>query len=183
MNLHVNVDEADVGKIREGQKATFTVAAYPNRTFEAQITQARFGSSTTSGVVTYETVLKVNNADLALRPGMTATADIVVKTVKDALLVPSAALRFSPPVEEETAKKSSGGLVGALLPHPPKPAGGRSDAATNNRGQQKVWTLKAGKPSPVPLTVGSTNGGLAEAVAGDIRAGMTVVVDIVGETK
>jgi HlyD family secretion protein len=68
MDLHVNVDEADIGKVLEGQKATFTVAAYSGRTFEARITQARFGSSTTSGVVTYETVLKVDNADLFLRP-------------------------------------------------------------------------------------------------------------------
>jgi HlyD family secretion protein len=100
MDLHVNVDEADVGKIREGQKSTFSVAGYPNRTFAAQITQARFGSSITSGVVTYETVLKVNNSDLALRPGMTATADIVVEMVKNVLLVPGAALRFAPPVQE-----------------------------------------------------------------------------------
>ena len=69
MELHVNVDEADVGQVQEGQKATFSVAAYPNRTFEARITQARYGSSTTSGVVTYETVLKVDNSDLSLRPG------------------------------------------------------------------------------------------------------------------
>ncbi len=69
MELHVNVDEADIGKVREGQKATFSVAGYPNRTFEARITQARFGSSTTSGVVTYETVLKVNNSDLVSAAG------------------------------------------------------------------------------------------------------------------
>ena len=82
MDLHVNVDEADIGKIREGQKAAFTVAAYPNRTFTARITQARYGSSTTSGVVTYETILKVSNPDLSLRPGMTATADITVKQTR-----------------------------------------------------------------------------------------------------
>ncbi len=76
MDLHVNVDEADIGRVLEGQSATFSVAAYPNRTFDALISQARYGSSTTSGVVTYETVLKVENPDLSLRPGMTATADI-----------------------------------------------------------------------------------------------------------
>ena len=98
MELHVNVDEADVGKVQEGQEATFSVAAYPDRTFEARIIQARYGSSTTSGVVTYETVLKVDNPDLSLRPGMTATADITVKKVENAILIPSAALRFTPPV-------------------------------------------------------------------------------------
>ena len=104
MELHVDVDEADIGSIQEGQSATFSVAAYPNRTFDARIIQARFGSTTTSGVVTYETVLKVDNPDLFLRPGMTATADIVVKKSENAILVPSAALRFTPPVQE--AKKS-----------------------------------------------------------------------------
>jgi len=99
MELHVNVDEADIGKVQEGQEANFSVAAYPNRTFEARITQARYGSSTTSGVVTYETVLKVNNSDLSLRPGMTATADITVNKVENAILIPSVALRFTPPVD------------------------------------------------------------------------------------
>jgi HlyD family secretion protein len=183
MDLHVNVDEADVGKIREGQKSTFSVAGYPNRTFAAQITQARFGSSITSGVVTYETVLKVNNSDLALRPGMTATADIVVEMVKNVLLVPGAALRFAPPVQEETAKKSSGGLIAALLPHPPQPTPGQGDGATTNKAQQKVWVMKAGKLSPIPITVGSSSGGMTEVVAGDIQDGMAIVVDIVGGTK
>ena len=92
MELHVDVDEADIGSIQEGQSATFSVAAYPNRAFDARIIQARFASTTTSGVVTYETVLKVDNPDLLLRPGMTATADIVVKRAENSILVPSAAL-------------------------------------------------------------------------------------------
>jgi HlyD family secretion protein len=136
MELHVNVDEADIGKIKEGQKATFRVSAYPNRTFEGLITLSRYASSTTSGVVTYETVLKVDNTDLSLRPGMTATADITVKKVENAILVPSAALRFSPPVQQE--EKSSTGLIGALLPRPPRGPQQRNDINTNGK-QQKVW--------------------------------------------
>jgi len=177
MDLHVNVDEADVGKVREGQRASFSVAAYPNRTFEARITQARYGSSTTSGVVTYETVLKVNNSDLSLRPGMTATADITVKKVENAILIPSAALRFTPPVQEE--KKTSGSLVSALLPRPPRSGSQQRDDATENKKQQRVYVLKNNQPSPVSITVGSTNGGLTEVVAGDIQPGMAVVVDVV----
>ena len=119
MELHVNVDEADVGKVRERQRATFSVSAYPNRTFNAQITQARYGSSTTSGVVTYETVLKVDNEDLSLRPGMTATADITVQQIEETLLIPNAALRFTP-VVQETAAPSGGGLISKLLPRPPQ---------------------------------------------------------------
>jgi len=181
MDLHVNVDEADVGKIKEGQKATFTVAAYPNRHFEARITQARYGSSTTSGVVTYETVLKVNNSDLSLRPGMTATADITVKKVEKATLIPNAALRFTPPVQEE--KKASGGLVGSLLPRPPRQKSQQPNDATTNKSQQQVYVLKDKQLSPVSITIGSTNRGLTEVVAGDIQPGMAVVVDVLTGAK
>lgn len=176
MDLHVNVDEADIGKIREGQQATFSVAAYPNRTFSARISQARYGSSTTSGVVTYETILKVRNPDLSLRPGMTATADITVKQIKKALLIPGAALRFAPP--EQQGKKASTGLLASLLPRPPRLAP-RSNVANGGKGQQRVWILKEGGPVPVSVTTGSTSGSLTEVIAGDLRPGMRVIVDIV----
>jgi HlyD family secretion protein len=180
MELHVNVDEADIGKVQEGQKATFSVAGYPDRTFEARITQARFGSSTTSGVVTYETVLKVNNSDLSLRPGMTATADITVKKVENAILIPTVALRFTPPVQEEKKKeekKSSGSLVGSLLPRPPRSASKQGEDVSANKKQQRVWTLKDGQLSAIPVTIGSTDGSMTEVVAGDIKPGMALVVD------
>ncbi|HSO19774.1 MAG TPA: efflux RND transporter periplasmic adaptor subunit, partial [Desulfosarcina sp.] len=92
MALHVDVDEADVGQVAAGQNAVFTVDAYPNRTFPARITQVRFGPKAVEGVVTYETLLNVENQDLSLRPGMTATAEIVVQKIENALLVPNAAL-------------------------------------------------------------------------------------------
>jgi HlyD family secretion protein len=180
MELHVDVDEADVGNIQEGQNATFSVAAYPNRTFDARIIQARFGSTTTSGVVTYETVLKVDNTDLSLRPGMTATADIIVKKIDKALLIPSAALRFTPPIQEE--KKTSTGLVGAILPRPPSP-GSQQHEDTAGKKQQRVWTLRDGLLSAVPVTIGSANGGMTEVVAGEIQPGMAVVVDTVSSVE
>ena len=185
MELHVNVDEADIGKVQEGQKATFTVAAYPNRNFDARITQARYGSSTTSGVVTYETVLKVNNSDLSLRPGMTATADITVKKVENAILVPSTALRFTPPVQEEKKeeKKSSGSLVGSLLPRRPRSASKQGGDVSANKKEQRVWTLKDGQLSAIPVTIGSTDGSMTEVVAGGIEPGMTVVVDTLSTGK
>ena len=176
----MNVDEADVGHIQEGQKATFSVAAYPNRTFEARIVQARFGSTTTSGVVTYETVLKVDNPDLSLRPGMTATADITVKKIENAVLIPSAALRFTPPVQEE--KKSSTSLVGAILPRPPSSGTQQREDAADKK-QQRVWTLRDGQLSAIPVTIGSTNGSLTEIVAGEIQPGMAVVVDTVSAVE
>jgi len=181
MDLHVNVDEADIGKIREGQKAAFTVAAYPNRTFSARITQARYGSSTTSGVVTYETILKVSNPDLSLRPGMTATADITVRQLENTLLIPGAALRFTPPVQQET--KSSTGLLASLLPRPPRSGSPQSDDGSAGKGQQRVWILKDGRPVAVPVTTGSTSGSLTEVTSGDLKPGTPVVVDILTGEK
>ena len=183
MELHVNVDEADIGQVREGQKATFSVAGYPHRTFEATITQARFGSSTTSGVVTYETVLKVNNADLSLRPGMTATADITVQEVAQAILIPGGALRFTPPAQEEkkTDPQASTSLVGSLLPRPPSPAPKSGvDISAHKKREQRVWTLKEGQLLAIPVTIGSTDGTMTEVVAGAVQPGMVVVVDLVG---
>lgn len=176
MELHVDVDEADVGHIQEGQRATFSVAAYPNRAYDAQIVQARFGSTTTSGVVTYETVLKVDKQDLSLRPGMTATADIIVKRVEKAILAPSSALRYTPPVQQET--RPSNGLISTLLPRPPMSATQQPEDAAS-RKQQRVWTLKDGQLAAVPVRVGSTNGAMTEILAGEIQPGMAVVVDTV----
>lgn len=177
MELHVDVDEADIGKVKEGQEAEFTVAAYPNRTFAARITQARYGSSTTSGVVTYENVLKVENPDLSLRPGMTATADITVNKVDNAVLIPSAALRFTPPVKEE--KKPSGGLVGSLLPRPPSQSNQNKDENAGAK-HQRIWTVRDGQLSALSITTGETDGSWTEVVSGEVTAGMAVVVDTNG---
>jgi HlyD family secretion protein len=176
MELHVDVDEADIGKVKEGQDATFAVDAYIDRVFKATITQTRFGSKTVDGVVTYETVLLVDNSDLALRPGMTATADITVQKVQDAVLVPSAALRFTPPVQ--AAKAPSRGLLGAMLPHPPMDKSKLPEKDSGNGKQKKVWVLKEGLPVAVPVIIGVTNGALVEIVTGDITPGTAVVVDV-----
>ena len=99
MQLEVDVDEADVGEVGTGQSATFTVEAYREERFPAKVTMVRVAPETINGVVTYTAILALDNAKLLLRPGMTATADIVVKQVKDAVLVPNAALRYAPPTD------------------------------------------------------------------------------------
>ena len=125
MEIQVDVDEADVGKVKEGQKATFTVDAYPDRKFQAEIRELRFGSQIVQGVVTYKAVLTTDNSQLLLRPGMTATAEISVQHIDDALLVANAGLRFSPPSEDTT--QQDGGLLKKLLPGRPqfRPASSR----------------------------------------------------------
>jgi HlyD family secretion protein len=174
MELHVDVDEADVGQVKEGQEAEFTVSAYLDRTFQARIVQTRYGSETVNGVVTYETVLKVDNADLSLRPGMTATADITVQKVQNALLVTNAALRFSPPAQGP--KRASRGLVGMMLPGPPR-FNAPQEAVDTNKRQQTVWVLQAGRPMAVAVTIGATDDTMTEILSGSIEPGAPVIVD------
>lgn len=177
MELHVDVDEADVGKIQAGQTAIFTVDAYPDRKYPAEITQVRFGAKTTNGVVTYETILKVDNSDVSLRPGMTATADITVTKVVDALLVPNPALRFVPQGLEGTKENRSGGSVlSKLMPRPPQRGGKRKDTSGGPKGTQKVWTLVDGQPNVLPVTIGLTDGSSTQILSGDLQPGMDLVV-------
>ncbi|NTV50027.1 MAG: efflux RND transporter periplasmic adaptor subunit [Geobacteraceae bacterium] len=175
MELQVDVDEADVGKVQPGQNATFTVSAYPDRTFPAVVSQVRFGSKTVAGVVTYTTVLKVNNADLLLRPGMTGTAGITVQKVDNAMLVPNTALRFSPPAAP-VVKQSSGSLIGKLMPRPPSSAPKPQESATDK--QQHIWTLTTGQLQKITVTTGMTDGVKTEVKADTLEPGMPVVVDL-----
>ncbi|MFZ7127445.1 MAG: efflux RND transporter periplasmic adaptor subunit [Desulfobacterales bacterium] len=177
MELQVDVDEADVGQVKEGQAATFTVDAYPERRFEARITQVRYGSETTDGVVTYKTVLKVDNPDMVLRPGMTATADITVQEVEKALLVPNAALRYAPP---QKAQKGGGrGLIDSLLPGHRRRASSPSRASGSDARQQRVWVLREGEPLSVTVETGPSDGSVTVVNGGDIQTGTEVVVDTI----
>ena len=130
MELQVDVDEADVGKVRVGQKATFTVDAYPDRKFPASIRDMRFGSEVVQGVVTYKAVLSIDNSELLLRPGMTATAEIVVEQVKDALLVPNAALRFSPASAMAGKEEPGPAAIGCCRAAGAQCSAGRASART-----------------------------------------------------
>jgi HlyD family secretion protein len=175
MELHVDVDEADVGQVEKGQEAVFTVDAYPDKHFRATVTQVRYGAQTVSGVVTYETLLNVNNADLLLRPGMTAAADITVKKVKDALLIPNIALRFSPPETEKKDAERGGSLASRLLPHPPRRFMERQTSEPRGQREQHVWILKDGKPAKVPIVTGLSDGQMTEVVSGDIEPDMPIL--------
>ena len=179
MELHVDVDEADVGQVQEGQSATFAVDAFPDRTFQAQIIQVRFGAQVVDGVVSYETVLKVDNADLSLRPGMTATAEILVNRLQDVLLVPNAALRFSPPNQNKPRASGGGSLLSKLMPRPPRP-NNRNQQSQQSDGQQRVWVLQDGRPVAVPVSVGVTDGNQTQIIGGELTPGTPLLVDVVG---
>jgi HlyD family secretion protein len=177
MELHVNVDEADVGQVRPGQPASFTVDAWPNRRYPAQIVRVDYGSQITDQVVSYLAVLKVDNPDLSLRPGMTATAEITTAMLKDVLLVPNAALRFTPVSTQPERASGGGGLVGAMLPHFPHRGAAQRPAKPKQSGMQRVWVLRNGHPAAVDVEVGLTNGQMTEVTGGALQAGMQVITD------
>ena len=172
MELQVDVDEADVGKVKEGQQGTFAVDAYPDQKFSARIRELRYGSEVVQGVVTYKAVLSTDNSDLLLRPGMTATAEITVQQVAKALTVPNAALRYAPAIKQSQENTS---FLRRILPgRPPfRPASKREESGPNRR----VWVLKNGAPSPVPVVVGVSDGQRTQIVKGDITEGQGVIVD------
>lgn len=177
MELQANIDEADIGKVREGQTATFTVDAYPNREFPAKIKLLRFGSQMAEAVVSYKAILSVDNTDLILRPGMTATAQIVVEQLKDVLLVPNAALRFVPPAQTE--EKPQGALLGRMLPSPTKAL--ESAPVPDYSKQDHVWILRDGAPVAVPVTAGATDGKFTAVTSDALKPGALVITDLAGK--
>lgn len=151
MELLADVDEADIGQVEVGQSAEFTVDAFDNRDFAATITQVRYASEVTDEVVTYKAVLAVDNPDLRLRPGMTATATITVAEESGVLLVPNAALRWAPP--KAASGQGASGLAGLILPSPSS----RNPTQAVGSGKS-IWVLRDGAPVEVAVEVGATDG-------------------------
>ncbi len=147
MEVDTNVSESDVGGMKVGDEATFTVDAYASRVFHGKVSQVRQSPQTVQNVVTYDVVVSVDNSDLALMPGMTASTQIVVDQRKDALRVPDQGLRYAP-----------GGLAAVA-------------SGTPADGRKQVWVLRDGRPVAVPITPGLDDGNFTEIVAGDLRPG------------
>ncbi len=173
MELQVDVDEADVGQVRDGQPAQFNVDAYPGREYPATVRRVSYGSQVKDGVVSYLTELTVNNDDLSLRPGMTATAQITVNQRRNVLLVPAAALRFTPETGE--AKQQSGSMLTRLVPRPPHRSAPKKVTITGR--ERQVWILRDGTPVAVKVTLGATDGRMYEVVSGALEPGMDVILD------
>jgi HlyD family secretion protein len=173
MEAQVDVDEADVGQVREGQAAIFSVDAYPDRKFPATLRELRYASETVQGVVTYKAILTVDNSELLLRPGMTATAEILVQQVRDALLAPNAALRFSPPAAQPAADTRS--WISRLIPMPrgSRPAAPREEAGAARR----LFVVRDGAAVAVPVSIGASDGKRTQILGGDVQAGQAVIVD------
>ena len=174
MEVQVDVDEADVGRVREAQKAAFSVDAYPDKKYDAQIRMLRYGSEVVQGVVTYKAVLTTDNSALQLLPGMTATAEIVVEQLKDALTVPNQALRFQPPQIVAPAQNRT--LLDRLLPSP-RPQFRPASQQRATGAAARIFVLRDGQALPVRVTVGSSDGLRTQIVRGDLQAGDAVIVD------
>jgi len=168
MELRVDVDEADIGQIKVGNAAQFTVDAYDDARFPAEIAEIRFAPETIDGVVTYKAVLSIDNSNLLLRPGMTATADITVAELRDVLTVPNAALRYAPPLLVQQDKERAG-LLGMLIPS-------GSDGAP--RGNTKsLWVLKEGVAREVAVQAGASDGRVTQISGGALAVGDQVVTE------
>jgi len=179
LRLQVYVDEADVGSVQVGQSARFGVSAYPSRQYPARVTRVAYGSTITDNVVTYLTYLDVDNSDLSLRPGMTATALITATERQDALLVPNSALRFEPTASSTVRPAASSGIVSSLTPRMPPRSSTRKSAAEGARtgSARRVWVLRDGAASAVAVTAGISDGRMTEITGGDLQAGMVVITD------
>lgn len=180
MELKVYVDEADVGSVKEGQSATFTVDAYPNRKYTGAVTRVDYGSTTKDNVVSYVTVLKVKNEDVSLRPGMTATAEIATLRRSNVLLIPNTALRFTPATSTQQPSK---GLMARLMPGPGRSRSSAKPASAVKGSALQVWTVQNGQPVSQPITIGATDGQFTEVTGGQLHEGMQLITNGAGDTK
>jgi HlyD family secretion protein len=182
MQVDTNVSETDVGAAKVGQKASFTVEAYPHRTFWGQVAQVREAPITVQNVVTYDVVVSVDNSDLALLPGMTANTRIITDERTDVVRVPLRALRFVPQGLEHV-KASAGGAAPAHWKSDANGQPGAGHAKKGADGDGRVWVLHDGTPVKVPLVTGLTDGTFAEVVKGDVSPDDQVVIDEVGRAE
>ncbi len=160
MEVDTNTSEGDMGGIKVGDKTTFTVDAYPKRVFQGTVTQVRVSPNTVQNVVTYDVVVGVDNSDLALMPGMTASTQIVIDQRNDVLRVPDQALRYTP-----------GGLSAV------------ASGGTPTSEQQRVWVLRAGAPVAVPVVTGLDDGNFTEISQGDFHPGDQVITAESGSSQ
>jgi HlyD family secretion protein len=185
LRLYVDVDEADVGKVKEGQSASFLVDAWNGHSFSSKVVSVHNLPTTGQTVVTYQAVLSVDNSERLLRPGMTATATITTDERKGVLLVPNAALRFSPPA---SAKGSAAGggipfLGGGMPGGPPRTGGGAARSRTGKKvitsadSQGLVYLLEDGRPKRTVVEIAGTDGERTEIKSG-LAAGAQVITEI-----
>ena len=180
MEVHTNVDEADVGKIWEGQEVAFTVDAHPGRRFQGKVFQVRNAPTTVENVVTYDAVVRIDNKDLALKPGMTANVDFIVSEKTDVLYIPNMAIRFKLPDPKNEAQD----LVRRESRRSGSRSGGRRSGGQSRRGtgrsarQARIYVMKNFAAQPVEVQLGISDGAKTEVSGGDLREGDEVIISL-----
>jgi HlyD family secretion protein len=164
MQIDTSVDEADIGKVKVNQDVQFTVDAYPDINFTGKVSEIRNAPTTVQNVVTYDVIVQVNNAELKLKPGMTANVSIITDSRKGVLFVPNSALRFRPQAQGDGSTNA------------PK------KRATGNKGPA-IWILENKKPKQVKITVGISDGSFTEVVSTELREGQEIIVSMVGQNN
>jgi HlyD family secretion protein len=187
MEVHTNVDEADVGNIREGQDVTFTVDAHANRRFRGKVHQVRNAPQVIQNVVTYDAVVRINNKELLLKPGMTANVQFLVSEKEDVLTIPNMALRFRPPEEknevQDVLRQEQGRAAPRVGQRRTSRSGGSGggDAGEGRRVRQvKIYVMKEGKAQPVEVQAGITDGSKTEVIAGALKENDPVIIGMSG---
>jgi HlyD family secretion protein len=169
MQVDTSVAEADIGRVRAGMPASFTVDAYPGTTFQGVVREVRNAPQTVQNVVTYDAVIDVTNPDLRLKPGMTANATFVYARRDDVLRVRNAALRFHPGAELVAEMEDT-----SRAPHP---STGAAAPAASGPGEHTVWVLEGERAHPVPIRTGVSDGTFSEVTSGPLRVGELLVTD------
>ncbi len=160
MQIDTNVNEADIGKVKTGLHVNFTVDAYPENTFRGIVSQVRVAPTTVSNVVTYDVVIKVDNSDLKLMPGMTANTSIIISRRSDVIRIPNVSLRFK-------MQDKSGQVPGTKM----------------DGKNFSVWVLDKGKAKRITVTTGITDGNSTEMITGDLKEGMDIILEKISETS
>ncbi len=181
MQVDTNVSESDISKLKDGMTATFSVDAYPNETFTGKIRQIRNASQSVQNVVTYDAVIDVENPDMKLKPGMTASVTFVHAHKSGVLVIPNAALRFKMTDEisaalEKQKNDSKDGPKDAGASEK-KPAGGIKDASSTPANVKTIWIMRSGRPVQVVIKTGITDGSMTEIIEGDVKDGDEAVAD------
>ena len=169
MEVHTNVAESDIGRLKAGVDATFTVDAWPGERFHGRIREVRNAPQVVQNVVTYDAVIEVANAELKLKPGMTATVSVLIDERRDVLRVPNAALRFRPAAVRPDAATASSASAAAK---PPTAA----PAVRAGAGGRAVWVLVDGKPQRRAVQTGISDGTVSEIVSGELAENEPVIV-------
>ncbi|MBI4490571.1 MAG: efflux RND transporter periplasmic adaptor subunit [Deltaproteobacteria bacterium] len=180
MEVHTNVDEADIGNVLVGQEVTFTVDAYPARHFKGRVSQVRNAPNLVQNVVTYNAVVGIENKELLFKPGMTANVEFLISRKSDVLRIPNMAIRFKPPSEKQDAQellrqanRSGGGGRGSR---------GRAPSSRPRSGDGKdgrwvrIYVLKDLQPQPVQVRLGITDGSYTEVIEGEIQEEQRIIL-------